>query len=101
MDEEYAIQLRGLTEAVFCERLFYIMYSQGIFEHNADTIMGKMHHNIRENVGRNNHIEGQNLASCVLYAMDGRLSGKLDGVQQVGTEYIPIQYLDIGYLIDE
>lgn len=59
MNEDYTIQLRGLNEAAFCERLFHLMYAQGLFEENADTVTGKMHHDIREKSSRNKDLEGQ------------------------------------------
>jgi len=91
MEDEYTVQVRGLNESVYCERLFYIMYAQGIFEHNADTITGKMNHSIREKTTRDNELDGENIFSLVLYAMGGTLSGKLDKVLKNGDEYIPIE----------
>lgn len=89
--EKYEIQLRGLNEFLFCERLFHLEYAEGIFEENAETITGNMHHSKREKISGNNKIENVNVFEMILYAMDGVLSGKLDGIIEIGEEYVPIE----------
>lgn len=91
MNNDFSIQLRGLNEIVFCEKLFHLMYAQGIFYDNADTLTGTLNHKMRENNSRKHFIEGADIFSTTLYAMDGHLSGKLDGVIVENGEYIPIE----------
>lgn len=89
--DEICIQLRGLNEIVYCEKLFYLMYGKGLFEANADTIDGKTAHNKREKNGKNDKLEDVNIYSFILYGYDGKLSAKLDGVLKEGDYYIPIE----------
>lgn len=91
MENEYSIQLRSLNEICYCERLFHLMYVQRLFDNNADTIIGKMHHDIREKTTGKGLLDGYDLFAMTLYAMDGKLSGRLDGVIREGEYYVPIE----------
>lgn len=89
--EEMYVQLRGLNESIYCEKLFYMMYVQGIFMDNKDTIEGSFHHKKREDTDRNHSLGEADIFTTVLYAMDGTLSAKLDGVIKENGEYIPVE----------
>lgn len=89
--EEVYVQIRELNEMVFCERLHHLMYVQGLFENNADTLEGSFQHQLREGTEQNNLLDGVKLSSLVLYALEGKLGGKIDGICEENGEYIPIE----------
>lgn len=55
--EDYSINLRGLNEVVFCPKLYHLMYVQGIFNNNEDTLSGSLNHKIREKSSRNDKLD--------------------------------------------
>lgn len=89
--ENIVIQLRELNEYVYCRKLAHLMYVQGLFEENADTLTGSHSHEKREEEGKNTSLEGVKLNTMTLYGYDGRLCGKLDNIYSENGEYVPVE----------
>ncbi|WP_051261842.1 CRISPR-associated endonuclease Cas4/Cas1 [Desulfovibrio inopinatus] len=46
-ESSFFIPIRGLNEYVYCPRLFHLVYVQGVFEDNTDTVKGSLAHKKR------------------------------------------------------
>ncbi len=101
------LPLRALNEFVYCPRLFYLMYVQGLFQPSADTVEGKAQHERAERHGRPRPAEtdsenGEEAAQepptwpsvpKELYLGDQSLGliGKLDAVEEGAGRFAPVE----------
>ncbi|WP_274853111.1 CRISPR-associated endonuclease Cas4g/Cas1g [Bacillus methanolicus] len=91
-----SIPIRMLNEIQYCERLYYIMHVQGIFEESADTIEGDAQHRRAENRMRKGTIAPTELwgeAPLSLHLGDDHLNivGKLDTVTLEKDLWVPVE----------
>lgn len=92
------IPVRMLNEYVYCPRLFYLEWVQGEFEHNYDTLEGKLvHRNVDRETG--NGAEPENIAEEEIHATSVMMSSerlgiicKMDIVEGEQGEVHPIDY---------
>ncbi len=85
-----------LNEIQYCERLYYIMHVQGIFEESADTVEGSAQHRRAENRMRKGTIaptEMWGAAPLSLHLGDDHLNivGKLDTVALENDQWVPVE----------
>ncbi len=90
---------RMLNEFVYCPRLFYYEWVEGVFAHNSDTVEGALRHGAvdakaealppPEEVG-----EGAvgSARSVQLSSDEHRLIAKIDLVESVGGKVVPVDY---------
>jgi CRISP-associated protein Cas1 len=91
------IPVRMLNEVQYCERLFYLMHVQGLFEENADTIEGSMQHRRSEKRSRVKQQVSENfwdLTPQSLHLGDPSLNlvGKLDAISHEDGTWAPIEW---------
>ncbi|QQE74750.1 CRISPR-associated endonuclease Cas1 [Brevibacillus composti] len=90
------IPIRMLNEVQYCERLFYIMHVQGLFEDSVDTIEGTAQHRRAEMRLRKGEIAPEELwgnAPFSLHLGDEQLGivGKLDTVSLEDNQWSPVE----------
>ena len=85
------IELRALNELVYCERLYYLMYVQRLFETSVDTLEGKKKHEKRKENSPKNLLEGAEISNTTLYSKCGKLCGRVDSIKSEDEQYIPIE----------
>lgn len=90
-----AIPIRMLNEIQYCERLFYIMHVQGLFEENADTIEGTWQHRRAEQRQRKSEApeEMWDSAPFSLFLGDEKLNiiGKFDAIKKENNLWVPVE----------
>lgn len=90
---------RMLNEFVYCPRLFFYEWVEGVFAHSADTVSGSLRHEKlaqREDSLRTAD-EGENseklhARSVELSSDDARLLARIDLVEAEGRRAIPVEY---------
>jgi CRISPR-associated protein Cas1 len=85
-----------LNEIQYCERLYYIMHVQGIFEDNVDTIEGSHQHRRAEMRLRKSDVIPDELWGEIPHSFhlgDEKLNivGKLDAVKVENGKWVPIE----------
>ena len=85
------VELRGLNELAYCERLYYLMYVEKLFEKSADTIEGKYMHERRKSNSTLDLLDGADISSATLFSRDGALCGRVDSIKADGENYAPIE----------
>lgn len=92
-----AIPVRMLNEIQYCERLFYLMHVQGLFEHNADTIEGTFQHQksesrlrIKQNVP--DDLWGEAPRSLYLGDEELNITGRLDALLVENNKWAPLEW---------
>ncbi|PLR76546.1 hypothetical protein CU633_15255 [Bacillus sp. V3-13] len=91
-----SIPIRMLNEIQYCERLYYIMHVQGIFEESADTVEGSAQHRRAEKRMRKGSVaptEMWEAAPISLHLGDDNLNivGKLDAVTLEEGKWVPVE----------
>lgn len=98
----FQIPLRGLNEFVYCPRLFHLMYVQGLFEDNLDTVAGRINHSKRMEKTKSSHSESPEEENAVpwspalvrqitLSSEKLGITGKFDVVLTEGSAIVPVE----------
>lgn len=89
---------RMLNEYVYCPRLFFYEWVEGVFAHNADTVEGALRHEKMEGKGESmpepgSEAEGRFKArSITLSSEEHRLIATIDLVEGEGNSVSPVDY---------
>ncbi len=92
------IPVRMVNEYVYCQRLAYMMWVQGEFAHNADTVEGTIRHKrVDKPGGRQLETAGENTGpiharSVALSSENLGITAKIDLVEGSGVEVFPVDY---------
>lgn len=91
-----SIPIRMLNEIQYCERLFHLMYVQGLYEENADTVEGTAQHRRAETRRRKKDVAPEELwdtAPLSLHMEDDNLNlvGKLDTIKLEDETWAPVE----------
>lgn len=98
------IPIRMLNEYVYCPRLFYLEYVQGLFIDNSDTIYGSFQHErssrygrkIRHKVEKEDTEENEDqiplfTKNLSLTSEKLGITGKLDAIEEENNHYAPVE----------
>jgi len=90
------IPVRMLNEIQYCERLFYLMHVQGLFEENADTVEGAAQHRRAERHRRTGEMtppemKGDAPLSLYLGSEELNIIGKLDAIVVEDKMWAPLE----------
>ncbi len=97
-DKPPLIPVRMLNEYVYCQRLAYMMWVQGEFAHNADTVEGTIRHKrVDKPGGRQPETAGEDAGpiharSVALSSEKLGITAKIDLVEGSGVEVFPVDY---------
>ncbi len=97
-DTPSLIPVRMLNEYVYCQRLAYMMWVQGEFVHNADTIEGSIRHKrVDKPGGRQPETPGEDTGpiharSVALSSDNLGITATIDVVEGSGLEVFPVDY---------
>jgi len=97
-DDTLLIPVRMLNEYVYCPRLAYMMWVQGEFAHNADTVEGAIRHKRVDQSGGKLPTESEDLPekiharSVYLSSVELGLTAKIDLVEGDGDGIQPVDY---------
>lgn len=92
------LPIRMLNEIQYCERLFYLMQVQGLFEESEDTLEGKFQHQRRERTTSKSkfkqpeEIWDSAPQSLQLGSEELGIIGKLDAIQYEDNLWVPIEW---------
>jgi CRISP-associated protein Cas1 len=92
------IPVRMVNEFVYCPRLAYMMWVQGEFAHNADTVEGVIRHKRVDKEGGKLPVEATEEAetiharSVALSSESLGITAKIDLVEGIGVEVQPVDY---------
>jgi len=101
-EDRYLTPLRGLNEFVYCPRLFHLMYVQGLFEENLDTLSGTLDHQRRLNKSKAASSPEEGKEKTVPWRSDlvrefslssesMGIFGKFDVILSEGEEIVPVE----------
>jgi CRISPR-associated protein Cas1 len=100
--DEWLVPVRGLNEFVYCPRLFHLVYVQGLFADNLETLEGRVLHRRKLASGRAvGTEEGDDEAPVpwsettikhlLLSDPELMITGKFDVVTESGDEVVPVE----------
>lgn len=99
MEELPLIPVRMLSEFVYCPRLFFLEFVDGLWAPSADTVEGSLQHRRQDQPGSETHPGSDDDSEPIRRARAVQVSdqalgltGRLDVVEETGGRFTPMEY---------